>query len=91
MTFFPGNVGFYKKSVTSAGDGPEKVRFRTKGNKYPEKHLLWIKISEKGISEPFFIPKKTSLTGSMYRVDCVKQRLVSFLEHYGRWGLFFLA
>ena len=31
----PGNVGFFKKSVTSAGDVPEKVRFRTKA-KYPK-------------------------------------------------------
>ena len=40
----PGNVGFYKKSVTSAGDVPEEVRFRTKA-KYPEKLLVWITIS----------------------------------------------
>ena len=46
----PGNVGFYKKYVTSAGDGPEEVRFRTKA-KYPEKLLVWITISEKGISK----------------------------------------
>ena len=32
----PGNVGFYKKSVPSAGDVPDEVRFRTKA-KYPEK------------------------------------------------------
>ena len=31
----PGNVGFYKKSVTSAGDVSEVVRFMTK-TKYPE-------------------------------------------------------
>ena len=37
----PGNVGFNKKSVTSAGDGPEEVLFRTK-TKYPEKLLVWI-------------------------------------------------
>ena len=53
----PGNVGFYKKSVTSAVDGPEEVRFRTKA-KYPEKLLVWITISEKGISEPFSFLKK---------------------------------
>ena len=35
----PGNVGFYKKSVTSAGDVPEEVRFRTKA-KYTEKLLV---------------------------------------------------
>ena len=34
----PGNVGFFKKSVTSAGDGPEEVRFRTKA-KYPGSSL----------------------------------------------------
>ena len=54
----PGNVGFYKKSVKSAGDVPDEVRYRTKA-KYPEKLLVWIKITEKGISEPFFIPKKS--------------------------------
>ena len=53
----PGNVGFYKKSVTSAEDVPEAVWFRTKA-KYPGKLLVWITISEKGISKPFFIPKK---------------------------------
>ena len=79
MTFSPGNVGFYKKSVISAGDVPEEVGFRTKA-KYPEKLLVWRTIYEKGISEPFFSPNKSSLTGSMFREDCVKQRLVPFLE-----------
>ena len=60
----PGNVGFFKKSVTSAGDVPEEVRFRTKA-KYPQRLLVGITTSEKGISEPFFIHKKASLTGSM--------------------------
>ena len=73
-----GNVDFYKKSVTSAADLPADVPFRTKA-KYPEKLLVWITISEKWISEPFFISKKALLTGSMYREDCVKQRLVPFL------------
>ena len=69
--FTPGNVGFYKKSVTSAVDGPEEVRFRTKA-KYPEKLHVWITISEKGNSEPLSVPKKALLTGSMYREDCLK-------------------
>ena len=37
--------------------------------------LVWITITEKRISEPLLIPKKASLTGSMYREDGVKQRL----------------
>ena len=48
-----GNVGFYKKSVTSAGDVPEEVGFRTNA-KYPEKLLVWITISEKEIMEYIF-------------------------------------
>ena len=62
----PGSIGFYKKSVPSAGDVPEEVQFRTKA-KYPEKLLVRIKISEKGVNETFCIPKKALLTGSMYR------------------------
>ena len=69
MTFSLGNVGFNKKPVTSAGDVPEAVRFRTIEAKYPEKLLGWRTISEKGISEPFFIPIKASLTGSKYWED----------------------
>ena len=53
----PGNVGFYRKSVTSAVDGPEEVRFRTKA-KYPEKLLVWITISEKGSVNHFLSLKK---------------------------------
>ena len=41
----PGNVGFYKKSETSAGNVSEEVRFRTK-DKYPEKLLVWITIND---------------------------------------------
>ena len=44
--------------------------------------VVWVTISEKGISEPFFIPKLASLTGSMYWENCVKQRLVPLLEEH---------
>ena len=57
--------------------------------KYPEKLLVWITISEKGISEPIFIPKKALLTGCMYREECVKQRLVPFLEEHHAEGDYF--
>ena len=53
----PGNVGFYKKSVTFAGDVPEEVRYRTKA-KYPEKLLVWITISEKGSVNHFLSLKR---------------------------------
>ena len=50
---------------------------------------MLITISEKGITEPFFISEKASLTGSMFREDCVKQRLVPFLEEHQANGDFF--
>ena len=86
----PRTCWFYKKSVTSAGDVPEKVRFRTKA-KYPEKLLVWITISEKGISEPFFIPKKASLIGSMREDLCKTSPCTVPWGAPCRWGLFFLA
>ena len=52
---------------------------------------MWITISEKGISEPFCISKIASLTESMHKEDCVKQRFVPFLEehHADAGGYFF--
>ena len=48
----PGNVGFYKKSVTSVEDLKEKVQFRSKNL------LVWITISEKGISVNYLLSLK---------------------------------
>ena len=50
---------------------------------------MWITISEKGIIEPFLIPKKASLTGSMYAEDGVKQHFVLFLEEHHADGDYF--
>ena len=53
----PGNVGFYKKSVTSVEDLKEEVQFRSKAV-YPENLLVWITISEKGISVNYLLSIK---------------------------------
>ena len=53
----PGNVGFYKKSVTSAGDVPEEVRFRTKA-KYPGSSLCGKQYQKKGSENHFLSLKK---------------------------------
>ena len=77
----PANSGYYQKIGSSNGDVPENVRFKYT-SKYPEKLLMWITISEKGISEPFFLVKKASLNGATYRDECIKSRLLPFLEKY---------
>ena len=46
----PGNAGFYAKDKQEC---PENVRF-VQTTKYPPKVLMWIAISERGLSQPFF-------------------------------------
>ncbi|CAF3357064.1 unnamed protein product [Rotaria socialis] len=48
------NCGFY---ISDPSTTPSDVRFK-RTQKYPAKFLVWIAISEKGISKPFF-PKQT--------------------------------
>ena len=76
-----GNKGFYVESGTPSGDIPDDIRLKPK-SKYPEKLLVWLAISEKGISKPFFLVKKAALTGEIYREECISKYLVSFIEEY---------
>lgn len=82
-----GNTGFYVPPGGSAGDLPDEVRLRPK-SKYPEKLLVWIAISERGISKPYYLVKKASLTGQLYRDECIQKYLVPFLEEYHSDGNF---
>ena len=44
--------------------------------------MIWLAISERGISTPFFLVKKSSLTGEIYREAHVTTYLVSFISEY---------
>ena len=72
-----GNVRYY----TTNKDNTPAVRYRFKIN-FPKKLLVWIVISDKGLSEPFFVPIRGSLNGEIYRRECIESRLVSFLEEH---------
>ncbi len=48
----------------------------------PTKLLVWICFSEEGISKQYFCPRNLSVTGKIYRKDCIKARLVPFLKRY---------
>lgn len=74
----PGNVGYYTQNKENT---PPAVRFRTK-TKFPAKLLVWIAISDKGRSEPFFVPNHGSVNGEVYRNDCITQRLIPFLQEH---------
>ena len=55
-----GKKGFYISPETAFGDVPDEIRLKPK-SKYPEKLLVWIAISESGISRPFFLVKRLRL------------------------------
>ena len=87
MTFSSGNVGFYKKSVTSAGDVLEEVRFMTKA-KYPEKLLVCITIRKMDLWT-IFNPQKKVRWQEVCIWRTVEQRLVPFLEEHHADGDYF--
>ena len=72
----PGNAGYF---TFNKGSTPVTVKFHFK-KKFEPKIMVWLAISTEGISEPFFCPRRGSLDGEMYREECVKRRLVPFLQ-----------
>lgn len=43
---------------------------------------MWIALSPRGHSEPFFMPSKGNMNGEVYREECVTRRLVPFLQQH---------
>jgi hypothetical protein len=52
----------------------------TKKSKFPQRYLLWLAISAKGISKPFFSPKNCSVNSEIYINKCIKKRLLPFIK-----------
>jgi len=52
--------------------------------KFPSKVLLWIAISRKGLSKPYFrLQKEGAIKSEIYVKECIKKRLVKFIKgHY---------
>ncbi len=51
----PANQGFYKNKDMSRGDVPHDVALHAL-DKYPEKIMVWLCISDHGMSQPYFMP-----------------------------------
>lgn len=66
----PGNSGFY---TTNIRDTPNNVKFKGK-EKYPKKMLVWLAISERGISEPYIRPVRSpAINQNIYLEECLKK------------------
>ena len=80
----PGNDGFYTRDKENT---PPAVRFYNK-KKFEPKLLVWLAISARGHSDPFFMPSRGNMNGEVYRQECVTARLVPFLHKHHSNGDF---
>lgn len=60
---------------------PDNTKFKVR-SKFEKRLLVWIAISKKGHSEPFFVPKNCAVTAEIYRTNCITERLKPFIEKY---------
>lgn len=72
------NRGFY---TSNASVTPPNVKFR-RTQKYCVKVLVWIAVSENGISKPFFAKQAQAINETTYLNQCIKARLMPFINSY---------
>lgn len=58
---------------------PASVKYRKK-RKFEPKVLVWLAASDKGLSQPFFVPSRLAVNKSVYEDECIKKRLVPFIN-----------
>ncbi|XP_065674095.1 uncharacterized protein LOC136091039 [Hydra vulgaris] len=74
-----GHSGYYTNNKKTC---PESVRFIGK-EKFPKKLLMWIAISDRGMSEPLFRTSKTvAINSTIYINECLEKRLLPFIHKY---------
>ncbi|CAM4824600.1 unnamed protein product [Rotaria magnacalcarata] len=74
----PTNRGFYTSDKRTTA---LQVKFK-RTQKFEPKILVWIAISEKGISKPFFSKQKQAVSQTTYLNQCIIQRLMPFVTSY---------
>ena len=75
----PGNAGYYSNNKQTC---PESVRFAGKPL-YPKKILVWVAISERGLSKVLIRPSQSAAINSdIYISECLQKRLIPFLHKY---------
>lgn len=74
------NRGFYTSDPSVA---PPEVKFKC-SKKFEPKIMVWIALSKNGISKPFFAEQQQAITQTTYLNNCIKARLIPFIEEYHR-------
>ena len=75
----PGNAGYYTNDKEKC---PENFRFVGK-EKFPKKILVWIALSERGMSKPLFRSSTSAaIKSEIYIKECLEERLLPFIDKY---------
>jgi len=78
----PGNDSFFASSPKRT---PDHVKYKGK-SKYEPKIMLWIAISRKGISKPYFQRGGLGINQNVYQNECLRQRLFPFIREVHKDG-----
>jgi hypothetical protein len=76
--YIPGNDHYFTSDVASA---PPHVKFRTE-RKYPVQLMLWLCVSEDGVSDPVFLERPNSVNAEFYQQACLMRGLVPFINKH---------
>lgn len=74
----PGNDLYYSDDPRNA---PACVKYRFK-KKFEQKVMLYIAVSDKGVSAPFFKTSKLAVYQDVYKNDCLRPILIPFIKKY---------
>ena len=75
----PGNDNYYTNNKPACSD---EIRFIGK-EKFPKKVLVWLAISDRGISKPFIQPSgAVAINSSIYVDKCLNKLLLPFIQEH---------
>ena len=77
-TSINGNSYFYSSNIEET---PSSVKFSPTA-KFNEKILVWICISNCGMSQPYFTPSGMAINQKVYLEECIIKRLMPFINKY---------
>ena len=77
-TSTPGNDIFYTSDKSTA---PNQIKYAMK-KKFEEKVLVWIAISEEGLSKHYVHKSRIAISSDIYIRECLKKRLDPFVKEY---------
>ena len=81
---YPGNDNYYTNDLSKC---PDHIRFKGK-DKYPKKLLMWIAISERGMSKPLFRKFSAVATNAYIYIDeWLNKRLLLFVHKHHSYFL----